>query len=143
MQDKVLACIFRITSGSEELLVFQQKVDPAAGVPVPAGTVEPSETVLAALWREIEEESGLARADLTLWSRLAVHNDPDWNQRRHVYWLLAPHHLPDQWQQVVEGHGQDEGMVFDYYRVPAVADLHLAAEQHLWLALALDRMPAA
>ncbi len=54
--DKVAAFVTRDEGESRELLVFRH---PTAGVQLPAGTVEPGETVEAAVLREVAEETGL------------------------------------------------------------------------------------
>src|SRR6185503_15082222 len=57
--DKVSAFITRDGARGRELLVFRHD-NPAAGVQVPAGTVEPGEPFDHAVLREAWEESGLA-----------------------------------------------------------------------------------
>jgi NADH pyrophosphatase NudC (nudix superfamily) len=60
MKNKVLAYITRHQNGLKQLLVFEHRDFPEAGVQVPPGTVEPGEPVESALFREVYEESGLA-----------------------------------------------------------------------------------
>ena len=48
--EKVTAFITRGAGAARELLVFQHQ---AAGIQLPAGTVEAGEDVEAALWREV------------------------------------------------------------------------------------------
>jgi hypothetical protein len=55
--DKVTAFITRGDGPARELLVFRH---PCAGVQLPAGTVEPGETLDAAVLREAAEETGLS-----------------------------------------------------------------------------------
>jgi NADH pyrophosphatase NudC (nudix superfamily) len=62
--DKVLAYITR--HNCAQLLVFDHRHSPEAGTQVPAGTVEVAESIEQALWREVEEESGLIRTQLSL-----------------------------------------------------------------------------
>ena len=47
-----------------EILVFEQKDNPDAGLQVPGGTIESDELIIDALYREIEEETGITREDL-------------------------------------------------------------------------------
>ncbi len=65
--EKVTAFIIRTTDNGRELLVF---LHPTAGLQVPAGTVEASETPEAAVLRETTEETGLHNVSIV--ERLAV-----------------------------------------------------------------------
>ena len=64
MIPKVLAYITRESQHDKELLVFRYQHHPEAGVQVPGGTVEDGEDLVAGLWREVEEETGLAHLKL-------------------------------------------------------------------------------
>jgi 8-oxo-dGTP pyrophosphatase MutT (NUDIX family) len=59
--DKVTAFITRETAAGRELLVFQH---PTAGIQLPAGTVNLNESIEAALFREIREETGMTAVRL-------------------------------------------------------------------------------
>jgi 8-oxo-dGTP pyrophosphatase MutT (NUDIX family) len=65
--DKVAAFILRGEGAERELLLFRH---PTAGIQLPAGTVEPGETVEAAVLREVQEETGLAQVEIV--RKLAV-----------------------------------------------------------------------
>lgn len=55
MKQKVVAYI----TCRRHLLVFRQPQSPDAGIQVPAGTINPGETLAAAVLREAHEETGL------------------------------------------------------------------------------------
>lgn len=138
---KVVAYITRVRCGMIELLVFDHRDDPAAGVQVPAGTVDSDEPTEAALWREVEEESGLTPAGgLTLVRWLATYRywneSSGWWHQRHVYHLAAPADLPDLWEHTVSSGVDDAGLVFVYRWLPiAEAATTLAGCQGDWLHL--------
>jgi len=135
MQDKVLAYVVRWESGGWRLLVFEQANDPEAGTQVPAGTVEPGEALETAVWRELAEESGLHPPQVALVAKLAQAPQLEWDVVRHIYLFQAVTGLPQTWQHVVAGVGEDQGMLFNY-RWDALADRpHLAGNQDRWLAL--------
>jgi ADP-ribose pyrophosphatase YjhB (NUDIX family) len=136
MKHKVLAYITRVHNSSAQLLVFTHRDDPEAGVQVPAGTVEPGETIEVALFREVHEESGLRNPIFV--RKLAEYADPAWETVRHVFHLIVPNGSPDHWTHIVHGEGQDAGMAFEYRWMELDERIELAGEQHKWLGL-LDR----
>jgi 8-oxo-dGTP pyrophosphatase MutT (NUDIX family) len=138
MQHKVVAYIFSRTR-PRRLLVFTHRGNPEAGTQVPAGTVEPGETIEAALWREIAEETGLDRTDLILVRRLAREFDRCVVQCLQVFELTAARELPDSWRWKVAGHGEDEGMFFDLTWQAVSPGLRLAGEQQRWLRLTTEQ----
>jgi 8-oxo-dGTP pyrophosphatase MutT (NUDIX family) len=131
MKHKVLAYITRRREGGRQLLVFTHRDYPEAGVQVPAGTVERGEEVEHALFREVREETGLVGLKLT--RKLAEHREMPWKQIRHVFHLAAPSNAPDRWTHVVQGRGEDAGVVFECAWVTLDADVELAGNQHQWL----------
>jgi len=133
---KVLAYIVRARGGRRELLVLSHRDHPEAGLQVPAGTVEPGESVRAALAREVREESGLD--GLRVVRRLAVFAEPAWGQVRHVFALAAPDGLPEAWTHVVGGDGEDAGLAFDYRWEDLAGEIRLAGGQGRWLAEVRD-----
>lgn len=140
MKHKVLAYIIRRYSEqlSEQLevLVFIHKDFPEAGIQVPAGTVEPDEPLVTALFREIEEESGISPQKLQLLHKIAQCEIPEQNVVRHVYMLTPTEELPDTWSHCVGGVGKDNGLIFDYYWSPV--DITLAGGQSQWLSVAIE-----
>src|SRR5688500_12189505 len=114
MKRKVLAYITR--NSNTQLLVFRHKHYPEAGLQVPAGTVEDHEELIDALFREIDEESGLSQ--LTLIRHLATapfyaEAKTEW-QERNVFHLQARDNLPESWLHVVKAGDADEGLHFEY-----------------------------
>ena len=61
LKRKVLAYITKEEEDGREILVFEQKDNPDAGLQVPGGTIEEDELLIDALYREIEEETGIPR----------------------------------------------------------------------------------
>jgi 8-oxo-dGTP pyrophosphatase MutT (NUDIX family) len=138
MKHKVLIYLLRPAAGPSEVLVFQHRDYPEAGVQVPAGTVEPGEDVAATAYREVLEESGLGAERVHLVQKLTDFPEPQWQQHRHVFLFRPLVPLPDTWSHTVHGHGEDEGMVFNFYWLPATPQLVLAGEQHRLLGLAVE-----
>lgn len=102
------------------MLVFDHQDFPGAGTQIPAGTVEESETMENALWREIHEEAGLTADQLTLVGLLSSHAHPEWGEagiEEHIYHLTAAQ-VSDDWFHTVQGAGEDIGFVFNYYWLP-------------------------
>lgn len=129
---KVLAYITREQNGHKELLVFTHRDYPEAGLQVPGGTVEDTELLIDALYREVEEESGLKREDLHLQGKL--HKQMYYAEDREKYYERNFFHLevtaptPDEWEYVVEGDSEDGGLHYNFQWAP-VDGCNLAADQ--------------
>ena len=129
---KVLAYVTRPRNGDVELLVFDHRDAPEAGIQVPAGTIEPGESPDVAAVRELREETGLANArplgriDVYEWE----HPDTYCWHRRHVYQFEASPDTPDSWEHVVSAGDDDRGMTFVCRWLPlGVAEDALCADQ--------------
>jgi 8-oxo-dGTP pyrophosphatase MutT (NUDIX family) len=96
-----------------DLLVFEHRDHPEARTQVPAGGVEPDEDVRAAAAREVAEETGvILLAEPML---LGTHDHLDGLGQpatSHFFRVDAPPGLPDQWEHVVSGRGEDADLVF-------------------------------
>ena len=115
VKHKVLALITR--AEQTQVLAFTHRDYPNAGVQIPAGTVSEGEALEAALWREVEEESGLRREQLHLVGLVSTHIHPDWGEAgitEHLFHLRAAEALPEAWTHTVHGEGDDTGYVFEY-----------------------------
>jgi len=132
---KVIAYITRQGAGGRrELLVFEHRDYPDAGVQVPAGTVDEGESPEDAVMREVKEETGLA--DCRLVSKLAIY---DWFNpysgeinERHVFHLAAPESTAGSWTWIETGGGmvpEHEGYVFQFRWVALDRPLELAGDQ--------------
>jgi 8-oxo-dGTP pyrophosphatase MutT (NUDIX family) len=135
MQQKVMAYLVRRGAARPELLVFEHRDHPDAGVQVPAGTVEPGEAIETALLRELREEAGLTPAQVRVVRKLAEAYEIASDQQRHVFELAPLTALRDRWTHTVRGAGEDQGLVFQYYWVPLTPALELAGDQHRFLTL--------
>lgn len=133
MRHKVIACVLRLARKRREVLVFEHRDDLEAGVQIPAGTVEPGEAIAAAAYRELEEESGLTRAQVRLVAKLAVAGAPEVQPVRHVFHFAPVTALPGRWSHTVRGSGEDAEMVFDFYWLAIGPGLKLAGGQERFL----------
>lgn len=132
MIQKAIAYITRHgNDGRRELLVFEHRDYPDAGVQVPAGTIESGEPPEVAVLREVFEETGLA--DCRIVRKLAKYNwhNPDTGQvnERHVFHLAAPERTEDEWVWVETDGGRVselEGYVFLFRWVGLAAPIRLA-----------------
>jgi 8-oxo-dGTP pyrophosphatase MutT (NUDIX family) len=138
---KVLVYLMRHCCGQAQVLVFEHRDAPEAGIQVPAGSMLAGEAPEAAAYRELLEESGLSRDQVRLARKLAEAVEPENHCRRHAF-LFEPHEaLPHRWSHAVTGEGEDKGMVFEFYWLPASPALRLAGAQERYLRLGglLDR----
>ncbi|HEX6777377.1 MAG TPA: NUDIX domain-containing protein, partial [Ktedonobacterales bacterium] len=56
---RAYAYVTRMKDRTRQVLVFSQQNDPEAGIQIPGGGIEPEETPLEGVRREIVEETGL------------------------------------------------------------------------------------
>jgi 8-oxo-dGTP pyrophosphatase MutT (NUDIX family) len=113
MIHKALAYITR--RSATQLLVFEHRDYPDAGVQVPAGTQDSGETVEQTLWREVLEESGLRPEQLRPVGKLAESESSGWQTVRHLFHLEVVTNLPDAWTHVVSSKAGDNGLVFEHH----------------------------
>jgi len=123
---RVLVYVTREREGRKELLVFDQVGDPEAGTQVPAGRLEPRESLQEGLRRELHEEAGLRQVRVV--RELQVSGD--WVAESpyddHAFEVcIEGEEPPDTWDHEVHGDGDDAGLVFAYRWVPLRPGLHL------------------
>jgi 8-oxo-dGTP diphosphatase len=114
VRKRVLAYVTRERDGATELLVFNHRDYPQAGTQVPAGRIDPGETLEEGLRRELHEEAGLDRVRIV--RELPILGD--WASRsryeNHAFEVRADEPTPDFFEHVVHGDGDDAGLVFAY-----------------------------
>jgi len=135
---KVAAYLLRQGAAGAELLVFEH-VGVAAGLQVPAGSVEPGEAHADAVRRELQEEAGFAGPAPSYLGSLIRFFTPGGDPlpgvtEYHCYgaWVTG---LPDTWEHRVTGGGEDAGLRFRYRWVPLAPPPALAGRQEDGLAL--------
>jgi 8-oxo-dGTP diphosphatase len=126
---RVLAYITRERNGRTELLVFSHRDYPEVGVQVPAGRLEADEELEAGLRREIEEEAGLTNIRIVRGLPEFEDHYPS-RYENHAFHVVLDEEVPDEWEHVVVGQGDDAGLVFRYRWVPLEPDPHLFDRRH-------------
>ncbi|WP_172373253.1 NUDIX hydrolase [Sporosarcina jiandibaonis] len=130
---KVLAYITRGEEPDWEILVFQQKDNPDAGIQVPGGTIESDELIIDALYREIEEETGITRENLELKGKVIKNKYfPEHKNKIYERTIFHLSYIGDndkKWEHIVKGNGKDEGMTFCHRFVPIDQIPELAGNQ--------------
>jgi ADP-ribose pyrophosphatase YjhB (NUDIX family) len=131
---RVAAYVIRYRS-TPELLVFDHVGAPEAGTQVPAGGVQPNESLEQAVLREVAEETGLI--EVSIIRPIAVDNrpHPDTGQSRQTtfFQLTAHSDSADAWHHHVDGEGEDAGLEFVCRFVPIPLVERLADAQDAWL----------
>jgi 8-oxo-dGTP pyrophosphatase MutT (NUDIX family) len=95
------------------LLVFDHRDHPEAGTQVPAGGLEPGESLVTGAVREVLEETGLRLTEEP--QLLGIHEHLDGLGRpakTHFLRASAPSDAPDAWEHRVTGDGGDSDLVF-------------------------------
>jgi 8-oxo-dGTP pyrophosphatase MutT (NUDIX family) len=93
-----------VTRDRRDVLVFEHDARyPDAGVQVPAGGVDPGETLDQAASREAREETGLEHLSAPVYLGSALHDGWQPPQLQHYFWLEAADDAPDAWDHFAEG----------------------------------------
>jgi ADP-ribose pyrophosphatase YjhB (NUDIX family) len=123
-----------VTRG-DELLVFEHRDFPDAGTQVPAGRLDPGESLEEALARELDEEVGIdARVVRELAHVTRDHGEEVGTYESHYFHLVTDESRAT-WEQVVRGEGDDAGLVFLCRFVPRTPLPELAGNQGEFLHL--------
>lgn len=130
---KVLAYITKGEGKHRKLLVYEQTDQPEVGLQVPGGTIERNELLLDALYREIEEESGIVRDELILEGKVKASKffpeDKNVVYERTIFHFSYEGQRNTDWEYIVEGEGKDAGLLFSYHWMPLQEVPKLAAKQ--------------
>lgn len=130
---KVFAYIIRGPEENRELLVFEYKGEPEAGVQVPGGTIAEGELLIDALYREVQEETGLPREVLDFAGKIHKYNYyPDHKDKVYERNLFHFEYTGDQvdgWEHTIRSNGRDNGMTLLFRWEPVDHLPKLAMEQ--------------
>jgi ADP-ribose pyrophosphatase YjhB (NUDIX family) len=128
-----LRVVAYVTRGLE-LLVFDQEGDPGARTQVPAGRLDPGESLEDGLARELDEEVGV-RARVLRELAHVTRRQGDGKVYESHYFHLETDEQRDAWEHVVHGDGDDAGLVFLCRFVPLGPPPGLAGRQGEFLHL--------
>jgi 8-oxo-dGTP pyrophosphatase MutT (NUDIX family) len=117
ISERVGAFILRQRQGFYELLLFRHPHSQDASIQIPGGGVEAGESIEAALFREIYEESGLTGVRIVrkLGESRRCWLDTNVESCRHYFLLMAEGEVAEEWDHCVHGDGVDAGLIFSYY----------------------------
>ena len=120
--EKACACVVQ----RGRVLVFRHP-RAVAGVQLPKGTIEPGESPVRAVERELAEESGLhlsvrpqlvAEMKFTGSIKKAFPDREPKRQRWFIYRFDAVEPLPERWSHSATGSPEEQGLIFDYFWHP-------------------------
>jgi 8-oxo-dGTP pyrophosphatase MutT (NUDIX family) len=104
------------------LLVFRHTQFPQAGIQIPAGSVEPGETLEVAVLREAGEETGLTGLSLGTYLGKDRYKIPEQDVvlERHFFRLHVEPPLPDRWlsYELNPSDGSPAPIEFEFFWMP-------------------------
>jgi 8-oxo-dGTP pyrophosphatase MutT (NUDIX family) len=125
VRQRVLAYVTRERHGRTELLVFDHRDHPDAGTQVPAGRIDAGETLEEGLLRELHEEAGLDRVRIVRELPIIGGWTSSSRYENHAFEVHVEDEMPEAFEHVVHGAGDDAGLVFVYRWVPVDSELTL------------------
>lgn len=128
---RVVAYVIR----GERLLVFDHRDVPHAGTQVPAGRLDPGESLEEGLARELNEEAGIGAHVVRELGNVTRDHGQEVGTYESHYFQLETDEPRDSWEHVVHGDGDDAGLVFLYRFVPLEPQPQLAGNQGEFLHL--------
>jgi len=112
MQKKVFLYLTRTTPTGTQLLVFRSHDEP--GYEVPKGSVEPGESLRAAVFRELHEESGIVAC-----GALRCLGSTCWQtEEQHFFHLHTTKEIPRRFQHRVRSDDEDDGFLYEFHWLP-------------------------
>lgn len=126
---RVVAYVTRVRDGRTELLVFEDPKHPRIGIQVPAGRLDPDESLEQGMLREIAEETGLGQVRVARRLPGFEEHYPS-KYDNHAFQLVLETDAPDEWEHVVRGEGDDAGLVFRFRWIPVATAPPLFGRRH-------------
>lgn len=130
---KVLTYITRGEEPNWELLVFRQEGDAESDFRVPGGTIEKDELIIDALYRKINEETGLSREQLEFQGKVNKTNffpeDREKVYERTIFHLSYIGEPKKAWDHKVTGDNTSKDDVFHLRFIPIKQLPDLASNQ--------------
>jgi 8-oxo-dGTP diphosphatase len=124
IRERVVAYVTRQRDDGPELLTIEAEGCPEDGIQVPAGRLDPGETLEEGLIRELAEETGFTGVRIVRELPGFESSYPTYNHN-HAFHLVAVDDTPDSWRHAVHGEGVDAGMIHLCRWVPLRPDLNL------------------
>lgn len=135
---KAYAYITRVSDGRLQLLVFQHKNIPEAGIQIPKGTVKEDEDTFSAVIREVQEETGIQTFEVgKLIASDYWENDDGAMHNRYFYKIIC-HEMADEWEYNPTGGGEEEGLTFQFFWISSDEEFELIRGHSDYLNLIFD-----
>ena len=134
INSRAYAFILQEKDGAWQLLVFRAKGESNKNpYHIPGGGIDPGETPLQGVIREIEEESGLIGLYPENYIGQWIREEHEMIFQRHYFVFKAPKSLPENWNHVVTGDGADAGIIYQYKWILPHEALRLHTIYHPYL----------
>jgi 8-oxo-dGTP pyrophosphatase MutT (NUDIX family) len=133
---KVTAYIMRGDGEEKKMLVFAEQGFEHLGFQVPGGTVEPGESLLDAVVREVMEEAGLAARPVRLLGDHSYFSEAHGQHMTRYYYEMESDCPEERFTHVVQSGDEDNGWIYHYEWVRLIE----LEKLHGYLGVYLDKV---
>ncbi len=135
---KAYGYVTRIKDRRQQVLVFQHKNLPDAGIQIPKGTVKEDEDTFSAVIREVKEETGIQRFEVEKLITEDYWENDDGAMHNRYFYKIVCNEMADEWEYNPTGGGEEEGLTFQFFWVASVEEVELIRGHADYLKLIFD-----
>ncbi|OXS59576.1 8-oxo-dGTP pyrophosphatase MutT (NUDIX family) [Bacillus sp. V-88] len=135
---KAYAYVTRVRDGRLQVLVFQHKDIPEAGIQIPKGTVKEEEDTYSAVIREVKEETGIQKFEVEKLISADFWRNDDGAMHNRYFYKIVCNEKADAWEYNPTGGGEEDGLTFQFFFISSDEEVELIRGHADYLNLVFD-----